>query len=192
MNLPNKLTISRLILVFVFAIFAFPVTWFRAAPWIAFVIYSIASATDSLDGYLARKNKQVTDFGKFLDPIADKLLVSTALIALIPAVHARGGWTYHIYLWATMITLAREFAVSGVRMIAASKGKVIAAGRMGKLKMLFQTISLIVLLFDRALYNGAEGVLFIIGTVILGIATVLTILSGLEYIIKNKELLSTR
>ena len=192
MNLPNKLTVSRLVLVFVYAIFAFPATWFRAAPWIALVIYLVASATDSLDGYLARKNRQVTDFGKFLDPIADKLLVSTAMISLIPVVHAREDWTYHIYLWATLITLSREFAVSGVRMIAASRGKVIAAGKMGKLKMLFQTISIIVLLFDRALYNGEEGVLFIIGTAVLGIATLLAIWSGLEYILQNKELLSTR
>lgn len=191
MNLPNKLTVARMILVFCFAVFAFPFEFFRGSAWIALAIYVIASFTDFLDGHLARKNNQVTDFGKFLDPLADKLLVNTALISLITFVFNRGDWTYHLLLWATLINLAREFAVSGVRMIAAGKGKVIAAGKMGKLKMVTQTVALVVLLTSRALPAGtvAETV-YIAGLVFLGVATVFTVWSGLEYILGNRTLYS--
>ena len=194
MNLPNKLTVTRMILVFVFAVFAFPLKLFGFSAWIALAIYIVASATDALDGYLARKNGQVTDFGKFLDPLADKLLVNTALISLIPFAFDRDGVTFNLILWATLINLAREFAVSGVRMLAAGKGKVIAAGKMGKLKMIVQTVALVVLLFSRGLYStGATGFAdgcYIAGLVILGIATVLTVWSGLEYILGNRSLYS--
>ena len=191
MNLPNKLTVARMVMVFCFAVFAFPFELFRSSAWVALAIYVIASFTDFLDGHLARKNNQVTDFGKFLDPLADKLLVNTALISLITFVFYRGDWTYHLILWATLINLAREFAVSGVRMIAAGKGKVIAAGKMGKLKMVTQTVALVVLLTARALPAGnvAETV-YIAGLVFLGVATVFTVWSGLEYILGNRNLYS--
>ncbi len=191
MNLPNKLTMARIVLVFVFAIFAFPLDLFRGAAWVALAVYIVASLTDALDGHLARKNNQVTDFGKFTDPLADKLLVNTALISLIVFSYGRGDWTYQLILWATLINLAREFAVSGIRMLAAAKGKVIAAGKTGKLKMIVQTVALVVLLLSRAIeftpvYNG----FYIAGLILVGAATVLTLWSGAEYIIGNRNLIS--
>ncbi len=194
MNLPNKLTVSRMILVFVFAIFAFPLSLFPGCGWVALAVYVIASATDALDGHLARKNHQVTDFGKFLDPLADKLLVNTALISLIIFTQVcYHGWAAQIVLWATLINLAREFAVSGIRMLAAGTGKVIAAGKIGKLKMIAQTVALVVLLTGRAAFESGLGVFsdvcMIAGIVFLGISTVLALWSGFEYIYGNRELL---
>lgn len=181
----------RLVLIPVFAVFAFPLAgWmpemnYTVRAIIALVIYSIASITDALDGKIARKYNMVTDFGKFLDPIADKLLVTSALLSLVYDVK------YGLfYLWATLIILTREFAVSGIRMIAASKGNVIAAGKMGKLKMIFQSAALVILLFAKIFTGTAFNVISTVGFVLMILAVILTIWSGAEYIIKNKELLS--
>lgn len=200
MNLPNKLTITRLILVAVFAIFAFPYptviekfvdgTFFDVLrPYIALVVYIVASVTDAVDGHIARRDNLITDFGKFLDPIADKLLVSAALLALCNV--------SLMYLWAALIILAREFVVSGIRMLAASKGTVIAAGKLGKLKMIFQTIAIIAILVagivPTSLWSGftiIQDVIYILGNVVMVAAVLLTIVSGVEYVMKNKEVLS--
>ena len=202
MNLPNKLTITRLVLVVVFALFAFPYpavveelvdgTIFDIVrPYIALVIYIVASITDAVDGHIARRDNLITDFGKFLDPIADKLLVSAALLALCNV--------SIMYLWATLIILAREFVVSGIRMLAASKGNVIAAGKLGKLKMVFQTIAIITLfvagIVPTSLWSGFEliqSIIYILGNVIMVAAVVLTIVSGVEYVYKNRELLKVK
>ena len=202
MNLPNKLTITRLVLVVVFALFAFPYpavveelvdgTIFDIVrPYIALVIYIVASITDAVDGHIARRDNLITDFGKFLDPIADKLLVSAALLALCNV--------SIMYLWATLIILAREFVVSGIRMLAASKGNVIAAGKLGKLKMIFQTIAIITLfvagIVPTSLWSGFEliqSIIYILGNVIMVAAVVLTIVSGVEYVYKNRELLKVK
>ena len=194
MNLPNKLTVARMILVFVFAIFAFPLMMFTGCGWIALAVYIIASATDALDGHMARKNNQVTDFGKFLDPLADKLLVNTALISLIIFMHnCYHAWAAQIVLWGTLINLAREFAVSGIRMLAANSGKVIAAGKIGKLKMIAQTVALVILLTGRAACECGLGtfaeICIITGIVFLGISTILALWSGFEYIYGNRQLL---
>jgi len=199
-NLPNKLTITRLILVAVFAVFAFPYpavienfidgTFFDILrPYIALVVYIIASITDAVDGHIARRDNLITDFGKFLDPIADKLLVSAALLALCNV--------SIMYLWATLIILAREFVVSGIRMLAASKGTVIAAGKLGKLKMIFQTIAIITILVagivPTGLWSGfviIQEVIYLLGNVIMVAAVLLTIISGVEYVVKNKNVLS--
>ena len=201
-NLPNKLTITRLVLVVVFALFAFPYpavveelvdgTIFDIVrPYIALVIYIVASITDAVDGHIARRDNLITDFGKFLDPIADKLLVSAALLALCNV--------SIMYLWATLIILAREFVVSGIRMLAASKGNVIAAGKLGKLKMIFQTIAIITLfvagIVPTSLWSGFEliqSIVYILGNVIMVAAVVLTIVSGVEYVYKNRELLKVK
>ena len=201
-NLPNKLTITRLVLVVVFALFAFPYpavveelvdgTIFDIVrPYIALVIYIVASITDAVDGHIARRDNLITDFGKFLDPIADKLLVSAALLALCNV--------SIMYLWATLIILAREFVVSGIRMLAASKGNVIAAGKLGKLKMIFQTIAIITLfvagIVPTSLWSGFEliqSIIYILGNVIMVAAVVLTIVSGVEYVYKNRELLKVK
>lgn len=201
-NLPNKLTITRLVLVVVFALFAFPYpavveelvdgTIFDIVrPYIALVVYIVASITDAVDGHIARRDNLITDFGKFLDPIADKLLVSAALLALCNV--------SIMYLWATLIILAREFVVSGIRMLAASKGNVIAAGKLGKLKMIFQTIAIITLfvagIVPTSLWSGFEliqSIIYILGNVIMVAAVVLTIVSGVEYVYKNRELLKVK
>lgn len=202
MNLPNKLTITRLVLVLVFALFAFPYpavfeelvdgTIFDIVrPYIALVVYIVASITDAVDGHIARRDNLITDFGKFLDPIADKLLVSAALLALCNV--------SIMYLWATLIILAREFVVSGIRMLAASKGNVIAAGKLGKLKMIFQTIAIITLfvagIVPTNLWSGFEliqSIIYILGNIIMVAAVVLTIVSGVEYVYKNRELLKVK
>ena len=201
-NLPNKLTITRLVLVLVFALFAFPYpavveelvdgTIFDIVrPYIALVVYIVASITDAVDGHIARRDNLITDFGKFLDPIADKLLVSAALLALCNV--------SIMYLWATLIILAREFVVSGIRMLAASKGNVIAAGKLGKLKMVFQTIAIITLfvagIVPTSLWSGFEliqSIIYILGNIIMVAAVVLTIVSGVEYVYKNRELLKVK
>ena len=200
MNLPNKLTITRLILVAVFAVFAFPYpavienfidgTFFDILrPYIALVVYIIASITDAVDGHIARRDNLITDFGKFLDPIADKLLVSAALLALCNV--------SIMYLWAALIILAREFVVSGIRMLAASKGTVIAAGKLGKLKMIFQTIAIITILVagivPTGLWSGfviIQNVIYILGNIVMVAAVLLTIISGVEYVMKNIDVLS--
>lgn len=200
MNLPNKLTITRLILVAVFAIFAFPYpdvvenfidgTFFDVLrPYVALIVYIIASITDAVDGHIARRDNLVTDFGKFLDPIADKLLVSAALLALCNV--------SIMYLWAALIILAREFVVSGIRMLAASKGTVIAAGKLGKLKMIFQTIAIITILVagivPTGLWSGfviIQNVIYILGNIVMVAAVLLTIISGVEYVMKNIDVLS--
>lgn len=201
MNLPNKLTITRLILVLVFAFFAFPYPECMSfmnegvfgiiKPFVALIVYIVASITDAVDGHLARKNNLVTDFGKFLDPIADKLLVTAALLALCV--------NNDLYLWACLIILAREFIVSGIRMIAASKGTVIAAGKSGKLKMIVQTVAIITLLVAQIAYgilpesiNIICDIIYVTGNVIMVLAVILTIVSGIEYVWKNKNVLESK
>ena len=199
LNLPNKLTISRLALVLVFAFFAFPFPEYKIFSGefftgnyraiVALVVYIVASITDALDGHIARKNNLVTNFGKFLDPIADKLLVTSALLALMTS--------SNVYLWATLIILAREFIVSAIRMMSASKGVVIPAGIMGKLKMVFQTIAIITLLvggivpvkWELAGIN-LSNLVYGLGNFILLIAVVLTIVSGVQYVYNSRHLLS--
>lgn len=200
MNLPNKLTITRLILVVVFALFAFPYprviesfidgTIFDILrPYLALIIYIVASVTDAVDGHIARRDNLVTDFGKFLDPIADKLLVSAALLALCNV--------SIMYLWAALVILAREFVVSGIRMLAASKGNVIAAAKLGKLKMILQTVAIITLfvagIVPTGLWSGFEiiqEIIYFVGNIIMVGAVVLTIVSGVEYVKNNIEVLS--
>lgn len=202
MNLPNKLTITRLILVVVFALFAFPypdmienfvdgTVFDILRPYVALVVYIVASITDAVDGHIARRDNLVTDFGKFLDPIADKLLVSAALLALCNV--------SLMYLWAALVILAREFVVSGIRMLAASKGTVIAAGKLGKLKMILQTVAIITLfvagIVPTGLWSGfviIQDIIYIAGNVIMVGAVIITIVSGVEYVKKNIDVLSLK
>ena len=187
MNLPNKLTILRLIMipafVAVFYITAIPFNYLISA-----VIFMLAAATDFLDGYIARKYNLVTDLGKFLDPIADKVLVSTALIVmLLPS-----GGTVILPFYgaiAVAIILARELIVSGFRMVAASKGAVLAADWSGKIKTTFQDVAIVVLLAGANLVPGLYSWLNIVGLVLLAFATLLTIVSGTECIVKNRAVL---
>jgi len=143
MNLPNKITVARILLIPIMVIIPFFFEDVTMGNFICLIIFLIASFTDFLDGYLARKNNQVTNFGKFLDPIADKLLVASALIMLVER--------RIIPAWIPIIILAREFIVSGIRMLAAGEGKVIAASWYGKVKTVSQmiAISLAFLCTDR-------------------------------------------
>lgn len=197
MNLPNKITIARIIMIPIFMLFAFPLpAWFpgekffsgRYSALIALILYIVASITDTVDGQIARKYNLITSFGKFLDPIADKLLVMAAMFALVPL--------NKMYLWIAMIILAREFIVTGVRLVAASEGVVIAAGKGGKLKMVLQTIALTTLLASK-LFEGTTGLVETIGAVVrvfgdvmLIASAIVTILSGYEYVKNNLSLIS--
>lgn len=194
MNLPNKITLLRIALIPVFMIFAFPYPEFmqsisfpglsflvKHSDLIALILFVVAASTDAVDGHIARKYNLVTDFGKFLDPIADKLLVTAALLALM--------CVDKVYAWATMIILIREFIVTGLRLVAGTKGIVIAAGQLGKLKTVFQTAALSVLLAAPVFPADAEKIVYIIGDILMGIAVLLTIVSGVEYIYKNRKVI---
>lgn len=172
MNTPNKLTLLRMIMVPVFMLFMLYDFIPYARVW-ATAVFVLAFFTDWLDGYLARKNGQVTNFGKIMDPLADKLLVTAALVCL----NAVG----EVSVWVTMIITAREFLVSGVRISAASEGNVIAASLWGKAKTMWQFIAL-----TLALLIGKNLVI----DVCIWLAAALTIVSGVDYLIKNKKYLS--
>lgn len=186
MNLPNKLTIFRIILIPVFLILLLNLKIF----WLSGVVFVIASLTDLADGKIARKNNLVTNFGKFADPLADKLLVSAALIGLCSI--GKLGSSEILGAWASFIIIAREFMVTGIRLIAASDGRVIAAGMSGKVKTTIQMIAIVYILFSGIFepFIGSFANSVIID--ILVIASVLiTLYSGIEYLIQNKDLLNT-
>ena len=178
MNTPNKLSILRIMLIPIIVII-----YYLNPDKIGFNGYNIAivtlfifgSFTDYLDGYLARKNNEVTTFGKFLDPLADKLLVMVALLILMDV--------NRIALWIVLVILAREFIVTGIRLVAISEGSVIAAGNLGKIKTAVTMLALILLL----VYPDPETTLSIIGYGLLYIAVGLTVISGVEVFSKNKE-----
>lgn len=170
MNLPNKLTMFRVILIPFFIIFLLiPITSYDK--WIALSIFIIASLTDLLDGKIARKYNLVTNFGKFMDPLADKLLVCSALICLIEL--------HKIPSWMVIIIIAREFIISGFRLIASDNGVVIAASYWGKFKTTFQMAAVCLLIAD------IPGLAFLT-QMILWVAVVLTVVSLIDYLIKNK------
>lgn len=177
MNTPNKLTIARVIMIPFFVAFLMYDIAGSAGKWVALAIFIIASLTDTLDGYLARKYHLVTNFGKFMDPLADKLLVCSALICFTA--------TGQLAAWITIIIIAREFIISGFRLIAADNGVVIAASYWGKFKTVSQMILIILMIMD--IQNSAFQMLI---QVVLAIAVVLTVVSLIDYIIKNKSVLS--
>lgn len=183
MNLPNILTLIRIIMIPIFMVVLLlklpgGKTYFPYQDSVAAVIFIIAAATDGLDGYIARKRRQVTNLGKFLDPLADKLLVSAALISLVEL--------KMVSAWIVWVILAREFAVTGIRAIAAADGVVISASKLGKLKTLAQVVAISALILrDWPLsYLNIH-----IGEPMLYIALVLTIISGVDYIVKSRHLL---
>ncbi len=176
MNLPNKLTILRVIKIPFFVVFLLADITGSADKWIALVIFCVASLTDMLDGKIARKQNLVTNFGKFMDPLADKLLVCTALICLTAM--------DRLNVVVTLIIIAREFIISGFRLVASDNGIVIAANYWGKFKTVSQMALIIVKIMDLGgIFSGLEGVLEII-------AVALTLISLMDYIMKNKEVLT--
>ena len=188
MNLPNKLTVLRIIMIPIFVATYF-ITVIPFNYVISAAVFALAAFTDFLDGHIARKYNLVTDLGKFLDPIADKILVSTALIVMLTS--ASNG--AEILPWygsiAVAIILARELMISGFRMVAASKGKVLAADKAGKIKTFTQDIAIVALLVGAEFQAGLYTPLNIVGLVILGVATLLTVISGTEAIVKNAGVL---
>lgn len=188
MNLPNKLTISRLIMIPVF-VAVFYVTAIPLNYLISAVVFVVAALTDFLDGYIARKYKLITNLGKFLDPIADKVLVSTALIVmLLPSPDQPAIIPFYGAI-AVAIILARELIVSGFRIVAASNGKVLAADKSGKIKTFVQDVCVVVLLVGAQFMPGLYSIINIVGLSLLAIATILTIISGVECIVKNSDVL---
>ena len=171
MNLPNKLTLLRIVLILPFLLVLYLDVPF--APYIALAIFILASLTDMLDGQIARKRNLVTDFGKFADPLADKMLVTAAMLWFVEIGQMPG--------WALLVVIVREFAVSGLRMVASDKGRVIAAGWSGKVKTA-STMVCIVLMF---LPIPAE-----VNTLCVAVIVLTTIYSGVEYFMKNKACLS--
>ena len=203
MNLPNKLSILRIILVPVTMLFMLPVNIYGWQPegWNAFInsngmtvaaaVFIIASLTDMADGKIARKYNLITDLGKFLDSLADKILVISIMLGLV--------YLGRLSPILVMIIILREFAVSGLRMIAASKGEVIAARMIGKVKTVTQMVAIIYIMFEPLLirifgltYNGyplETSAVTIIGDVLFCICVIMTIVSGVDYLIKGKKYL---
>ena len=168
LNTPTLLTVIRMILSLIFLMFVLiPAGWSRA---IALIFFLIAASTDKIDGYLARKNHETTDLGAFLDPLADKMLVNLALLALT--------YLNIVPVWVFAIILVRDFAVDGLRMTLAKKHKTLPAFPIGKLKTTTQIIAIAILLFNLLLNNGFVAV---IGNIFLYLSLFLTVLSGAYY-----------
>lgn len=180
MNTPNLLTILRVILIPFFVVFLL-VDITQYDKYIALAIFIIASLTDTLDGYLARKNHQVTNFGKFMDPLADKLLVSAAMICLIEL--------GKIPSWVVIVIISREFIISGFRLVAAEGGKVIAAGYWGKIKTAVTMVTIIFMIPNfGGIFFGASWV-YPLEQILVYASLILTIISLIDYLVKNKEVL---
>lgn len=184
MNIPNRITLSRVLLIPIFIfIFVYPFNWgeinighgsLPVNHLVAAIIFLVASLTDWVDGYYARKHNLVTNFGKFLDPLADKLLVSAALICLVEIGLAPA--------WVVIIIISREFAVTGLRLVASGEGIVLAASQMGKLKTVLQISATAFLLFYNFPFSYID---FPIGTYLLYLAMIVTVISGIDYFKKN-------
>ncbi len=174
MNLANKLTVFRVVLV-PFYVF-FMLTDFTAYNrYIALTIFVIATITDKLDGTIARKYNMITSFGKFMDPIADKLLVCSALVCLVSS--------GEIPAWTVIVIIAREFIISGIRLIAAENGVAIAASWWGKIKTIAQMAMIIVILINADIF-------YILEQILIYVSLLLTVVSAIDYILKNKNVLT--
>lgn len=183
MNLPNKLTLFRVILIPFFVFFLLTDVLGMAGDYIALVIFIVASLTDMLDGKIARKYNLVTNFGKFMDPLADKLLVCSAMICLVEL--------KKLAAWIVIVIIAREFIISGFRLIAADNQVVIAASMWGKFKTTFQMAMIIILIFNTGVHLMAGGVdvIYVLGVIATWVSLVLTIVSLIDYLVKNKDVL---
>ena len=174
MNLPNKLTIIRVIMIPFFVLFLLSDLLGNASDWIALIVFIVASLTDLLDGYLARKHNLVTNFGKFMDPLADKLLVCAAMICLVEL--------GRLPAWIVVIIISREFIISGFRLVASDNGVVIAASYWGKFKTTFQMVAVCLLIADIAAIQ-------IVTQIVVWIAVILTVVSLIDYLVKNKDVM---
>jgi CDP-diacylglycerol--glycerol-3-phosphate 3-phosphatidyltransferase len=178
LNLANRVTLVRVLLVPVFMV----VLLIKDIPqnnYIAAGIFIIAAITDSIDGYIARSRNQVTNFGKFMDPIADKLLVVAALLCLVES----GA----IASWMAMIIISREYIVTGMRLVAAAEGIVIAASKLGKIKTITQIVAIVAILIKN--YPFSIFISTPVDKILLWVAVIFTVVSGIEYIVKNRGVL---
>lgn len=176
MNLPNKLTMLRIFMIPVFIVFMkLPYDWAGIA---ALIVFIAASLTDTADGYIARKYNMITDFGKFMDPLADKLLVCSALVLFVES--------GQIASWIVIIIISREFIISGFRLVAADNGIVIAASMWGKAKTVCQMAMIIALIWDLPYYG-----FWVFEQILIYAALVLTVVSLVDYLVKNKGVLSS-
>lgn len=175
MNIANKITLFRVFLVPLFMIVLY--SNLDNSQAIAGFIFIFASLTDTLDGYLARSRNLVTNFGKFVDPLADKVLVSAALIALVEIGKIPG--------WIVVVIIAREFTITGFRILAASDGITIAASPLGKFKTITQLLAVILILFNNFPFDG-----FPMDQIMLYLALIFTVLSGVDYIYRNRQVLN--
>ncbi|RKD24295.1 CDP-diacylglycerol--glycerol-3-phosphate 3-phosphatidyltransferase [Ammoniphilus oxalaticus] len=188
MNLPNRITLARIFLVPVVMLFLlvrfdfgvvsvgeFKITYSEI---IATLIFIIAASTDGLDGYIARKKKMITNLGKFLDPLADKLLISAALISLVEM--------HRLDAWVAILIISREFAVTGLRLVAVAEGQVIAASNLGKLKTVIQIVAVCSLMINNFPFSYI-GIPF--SSIAVWLAVLITLFSGLDYFLKNKHVI---
>lgn len=188
MNIANKLTLFRIILVFVFM----GVVWLplgltiETVLWLSLGIFVVASITDFLDGYLARKYNLITDLGKFMDPLADKMLVGAAFIAIIDLGNQDKLLMGNLPAWIVVFIILREFMVSGVRLVAASQNKVLAANYWGKVKTVVQMLTIIIYLLpvENVFLQGMASILAYA-------SLILTLISGFIYLIQNKSVFDT-
>ncbi len=174
LNLPNTLTLVRIVLIPLFLFF----TKIKNGVYIAVGIFVLAASTDGLDGYIARKHNQITKLGKLMDPLADKLLITAALIALVEM--------DKLSMWVAIVIIGREFAVTGLRAIAASEGIVISASKLGKLKTITQIIAITSVLLDNYPFNLIN---LPFGNYSMGIAVFFTVASGMDYFYRNIDVL---
>lgn len=203
MNLPTKITISRIVIVvamlialFILSLLSINIpmlgnTGINLVYFISAVVFLVASATDWLDGYLARRNNQITDLGKFLDPIADKLLIDGLLIFLILApAYAPANLTFS--MWCAIILIARDLVVDALRLIAVTKNKVIAANIFGKAKTVLQMVAIIAILLNGwpfSYFDSGFPIGLKIAEILVYLATFVSLLSGIIYLVQNRQVL---
>jgi CDP-diacylglycerol--glycerol-3-phosphate 3-phosphatidyltransferase len=196
MNLANRITVLRMVFIPVFLVvllgewpaFIDPPSWWRTMqPWIAAAIFTVLAATDAVDGHIARTRNQVTTFGKFIDPLADKLLVTAALIALVDL--------EQLPSWIALVIISRELVVSGLRMVAIAEGRVIAASSHGKVKTILQIVAIVCfLLKDTTLLNDLLGTwattFQTVSWVVMGAAVLMTVWSMVDYFYHARDILT--
>ena len=195
MNLPNKITLTRIFMIPIFVAIFFLDGVIPFGFGIAAIVFALAACTDFIDGHIARSRGLVTNLGKFLDPIADKVLVFTAMLLILTmkeSLFDMLSYSNALYVATavcTCVIMARELIISAFRQIAATRGLVMAADKLGKYKTTFQDISIFALIFSASLTGTAMKVVAIIGLVLFAVATILTVWSGISYVVKNKQVL---
>ncbi|MCF7923507.1 MAG: CDP-diacylglycerol--glycerol-3-phosphate 3-phosphatidyltransferase [Candidatus Izimaplasma sp.] len=189
MNLPNKLTLGRMFMIIIFIIlYLLKDTIGEIYIYILGGVFVIAALTDYFDGYLARKNNMVTTFGKFVDPLADKLLVITALVVLSD-IYALSGYTLSFWMpfWVVLVVVIRELLVTSIRLVAMEDGKVVAASKLGKYKTFITMATLTYYFFIMPIDTE---IINIIGIILVSISVFFTVISGIDYFIKNKSIIT--